>query len=89
MPTAATKPKGQLCYPYGRVGSDEEVLSEILNAMHYHSGVPQDRVQVEVRGGHVVLSGVVNQEFERSLAEQIASTAPGVVDVVNQITLSS
>jgi osmotically-inducible protein OsmY len=44
---------------------------------------------VEVRNGHAVLSGAVGEEFERSLAEQAAATAPGVVEVTNQITLAS
>jgi osmotically-inducible protein OsmY len=89
MATSAHKDQGHLAYPYGRVSSDEEVLSQILNAFHHHSGVPQECLRVEVSGGHVVLSGMVSQEFERALAEQIAVAAPGVEDVTNQISLES
>ena len=89
MASVAHKDTGQLAYPYGQVSSDEEILSEILNALHHNTGIPQERVRVEVRGGHAVLSGVVCQDFERTLAEQTAMTAPGVVDVTNQITLES
>jgi osmotically-inducible protein OsmY len=83
------KEEGHLAYPYGKVSSDEEILSEILNALHHNTGVPQDQVRVEVRNGHAVLTGVVAEEFERALAQRIAETAQGVTEVTNQITLSS
>ena len=89
MPTAATKPGGRLCYPYGKTSSDEEILSEVLNALHHNTGVPQDRVRAEVRRGRAVLSGVVDQDYERALAEQVAATAPGELEVVNEIRLAS
>jgi osmotically-inducible protein OsmY len=89
MVRAAPKTSGKLAYPYGRVSSDEEVLAAVLNALHHSSGVPQERLRVSVRRGHAVLSGVVQQEFERSLAEQAAKSAPGVVEITNEITLES
>ena len=89
MPMAMTREQGQLCYPYGSASSDEEVLSAVLNALHHHSGIPQERVRVEVRKGHAVLGGTVEQEFERTLAEQVASTVPGVIEVTNQIAIES
>ena len=89
MARVASKSSGKLAYPYGRVSNDEEVLAAVLNALHHSSGVPHERLQVEVRAGHAVLSGVVQQEFERSLAEQAAATAPGVMEVTNEITLES
>jgi osmotically-inducible protein OsmY len=89
MVRVAPKASGKLAYPYGSVSSDEEVLAAVLNALHHSSGVPQERLRVEVRQGHAVLSGVVKEAFERSLAEQAAATAPGVVEVSNEITLES
>ena len=89
MATVAHKEQGVLDYPYGRVSSDEEVLSNVLNALHHNSGVPQEGIRVEVRNGHAVLSGVVAQDYERSLAVRTAEMAPGVVEVTNNITLSS
>ena len=89
MATVASKERGVLDYPYGRVSTDEEVLSNVLNALHHNSGVPHENLRVEVRHGHAVLSGVVSQEFERSLAVRTAETAPGVVEVTDNITLSS
>ncbi len=89
MTDVAEKTSGKLAYPYGRVSTDEEVLAAVLNALHHNSGVPQDQLRVEVRHGHVVLSGKVDEEFQRNLAEQAATTAPGVTEVTNEITLAS
>lgn len=89
MGRVAPKTSGKLPYPYGSVNSDEEALAAVLNALHHSSGVPHARLHVEARRGHVVLSGVVKREFERSLAEQAARSAPGVAKVTNQITLES
>ncbi len=83
------KDSGRLPYPYGEASRDEEALASILNALHYHSGVPLDRVRVEVRGGRCVLSGVVKREYERELAEKTATEAGGVTEVTNLISLAS
>lgn len=79
----------QLPYPYGKATRDEEVLAAVLNALHYHSGVPLERVRVEVRSGRCVLSGVVAQDYQRELAERTAATADGVAEVENLISLES
>ncbi len=89
MASVMAKESGQLTYPYGSSSNDEELLAAVLNALHHNSGIPQDHLRVEVRNGRVMLSGVVGQEFERSLAEQAAAATPGVVDVSNEISLAS
>jgi osmotically-inducible protein OsmY len=89
MSAIVDKDSGRLPYPYGDATRDEEVLASILNALHYHSGVPLDRVRVEVRGGRCMLSGVVTREYERSLAESTAASTGGVIEVTNMISLAS
>ena len=76
-------------YPYSPQSADEQLLATVLNALHHNTGVPQDQVRVEVRGGHAVLTGVVDEAFQRDLAEQTVATAPGVVEVTNRITLAN
>jgi osmotically-inducible protein OsmY len=80
---------GQLPYPFGGASNDEQVLTEVLNALHWHTGVPSETVKVDVKGGHVTLSGFVSQDFERDLAERSAQDAPGVVEVTNNIKIES
>jgi len=89
MTHAMSKEDGQLPYPFGGASSDEQILTEVLNALHYHSGVPNDQVRVEVTHGHVVLSGIVAQQLQRDLAERTASEAPGVLQVTNNIKVES
>ena len=89
MGAIAQNNEGQLAYPYGQASTDEEILASVLNALRHNTGVPQERVRVEVRRGKAVLSGEVEQEFERELAERVAATTPGVVEVENEITLAN
>jgi len=89
MTHAMDKDAGQLPYPFGGASTDEQILTEVLNALHFHSGVPNDLVRVEVTRGHVVLSGIVAQQLQRDLAECTASEAPGVLKVTNNIKVES
>jgi osmotically-inducible protein OsmY len=89
MSQTMDKESGQLPYPFGGASTDEQILTEVLNALHWHSGVPNDQVKVEVTHGHVVLSGIVAQQLQRELAERTASEAPGVLQVTNNIKIES
>jgi len=89
MRHAMDKEPGQLPYPFGGASTDEQILTEVLNALHWHSGVPNDQVKVEVKHGHVTLSGIVAQQLQRDLSERIASEAPGVLQVTNMIKIES
>jgi osmotically-inducible protein OsmY len=79
----------QLPYPFGGATTDEKILSEVLNALHWHSGVPNDQVKVEVKRGHVLLTGIGAQQLQRDLAERTAAEAPGVLEVTNMIKVES
>ena len=71
---------------FGEETSDEEVLSAVLNALHHNSGMPHDKVRVEVRRGHA-FERCSRPGVRARLAEQAAATAPGVIEVMNQIIL--
>lgn len=71
------------------MSNDEQALAAVLNALHHSSGVPHERLRVRVRRSCVALMGIVKQEFERSLAEQAAASAAGVVEISNEIKLES
>jgi len=90
MSAVVDKEPGRLPYPYEDAATrDEQALTSILNALHYNSGVPLDRVRVEVRSGRCVLSGVVTHEYQRELAERTAAEAGGVREIANFISLES
>jgi osmotically-inducible protein OsmY len=83
----APKDDGRLSYPYDRTSDDEAVLAGVLNALYWQPGVPKDQVNVQVRHGCAVLSGKVANASHSELAENTASTTPGVIEVTNRITV--
>ena len=66
--------------------NDDEILVGVLNALLHNSGVPSDHIRAEVKHGCVILSGIVSEDYESSLAEQAAAGAPGVKQVENNLT---
>ena len=62
---------------------------EVVNALHWSPAIPPHKVMAEVNGGVVTLRGVVNRAYQKTFAEAIARRVPGVVDVRNNIAISS
>jgi osmotically-inducible protein OsmY len=56
-----------------------------LHLATYHEADRRSRVDVEVAGGVVTLTGVVVSEDERAEAERIVRNVVGVADVANRI----
>lgn len=65
--------------------SDADIARAALNALRWHSLVPQDRVRVEVENGHVTLTGELDWPYQVSSAEQCVRPLLGVKDVNNEI----
>jgi osmotically-inducible protein OsmY len=74
--------------PPGSSIMDELTRLEILNALHWDLAVPRDRVNVEVRGGRVTLTGVVYRTYSKGCAERDARAIAHVVDVANEILVA-
>src|ERR1700741_1981301 len=49
---------------------------------------PPNTVYVQTRGGVVYLSGQVATDLQRDTAESVATQVPGVLNVVNSISLT-
>jgi osmotically-inducible protein OsmY len=69
----------------GRRLDDGVVAGRVKTALASHAETNAIDVNVEVRHGVVLLSGFVNTRAERDAAARIASTALGVVKVINGI----
>jgi osmotically-inducible protein OsmY len=67
----------------------DEVRMRVLNALHWDYAVPRHRLEVEVENGWVTMSGQVDLPYQRSCAEFDARNVPGVVGVINRISLAS
>jgi len=65
-----------------------EVKRKIQEALRRSAEVDANRIEVEARGGEVVLKGTVRSWIEREEAERAAWAAPGVTRVEDRIVVS-
>jgi hyperosmotically inducible periplasmic protein len=73
----------------GAFVDDTAITAKVKTAMFRDPTVRGLQVQVETHGGTVQLSGFVDNEQQRALAERIASSVEGVRGVQNQITVKT
>ena len=73
----------------GHVRSDSDIAQAIETAFSWHTLIPSDRIQVKVEQGWVTLTGEVNWDYQRRVAEQTVRPITGVRDVTNSITLKT
>jgi hypothetical protein len=77
--------------PYAGIGprnynrSDETILEEVCERLSQHGQLDASEIEVEIQDGDVILKGSVNDRREKRLAEDIAESVFGVVDVQNQL----
>lgn len=65
-----------------------DVKNRIEDALKRSAEVEADRIEVTVSGGNVTLKGGVTGWRERSAAERAAWSTPGVVSVINNLSVS-
>jgi len=64
-----------------------DIQADIEEAFKRNAVIDSDHVEVEVRGPHVTLRGEVRSWSERDQAYKTAASAPGVVNVVDELTI--
>ncbi|MBF9134895.1 BON domain-containing protein [Plantactinospora sp. S1510] len=69
--------------------STEEIRRDIRRALARTVNVDVERIDIDVDGETVVLTGEVRSWLEREQAERVAWAAPGVVDVEIRLTLAT
>jgi osmotically-inducible protein OsmY len=67
--------------------TDAEIARTISLALEWNSSLPSGIVKVMVENGWVTLSGQVDHEFQRTVAENTLRTLMGVVGISNQISI--
>jgi osmotically-inducible protein OsmY len=68
--------------------TDTELAKTVADRLKWNAEVPEDRVEVRVEGGRVILRGDLDWRYERTAAEKLVSPVPEVVHVTNLIRLS-
>jgi len=67
--------------------TDEDLTKAIWHALEWDSLVPTERIDVNVRGGNVTLSGEVEWEYQRSTADLVVRRLAGLRGINNQIQI--
>lgn len=75
--------------PKGYRRSDEKIYDEVCEVLTTHYEVDATDIEVEVKDGIVTLDGSVDSRRTKRLAEDIVGEINGVVDVRNNLILTS
>ncbi len=67
--------------------TDNDTAAAVENALHSDKGIYTEHIKVRVVNGVVHLSGYVWSDFDQYQAKQVASTVPGVTQVVDEMEL--
>jgi osmotically-inducible protein OsmY len=73
--------------PGAMARSDADIAHAAVNALRWHTQVPEERVQVKVANGWLTLEGEVDQYYQKEAAEHAVQYLTGVKGVSNVITL--
>ncbi len=74
-------------YPSSLVKSDTEIAKAALDALKWHSSVPNDAVKIKVEDGWVYLSGELKWGYQKNSAKNAIKDLTGVRGVSNSIVI--
>lgn len=67
--------------------TDAEIAEAVINALKWHTAIPDDRIKIKVEDGLVKLEGEVEWDFQRTSAKNAIQYLAGVRSVINLITV--
>jgi len=73
--------------PDGHERTDEDIAAACASALKHHSLIPSGRIKPTISHGRITLDGEVEWQYQRLAAEQAVLYLPGVISVLNAITL--
>lgn len=68
--------------------SDSDIKKTVMKVITWNSCIDENKIQVDVKNGRVTLSGEVQYEYQKTKANILTADIMGVVDVVNELTVS-
>jgi osmotically-inducible protein OsmY len=69
--------------------NDTDIAAAAVNALKWHTSIPDDKVKVTVRNGWITLEGQVEWQYQRDAARDAVRFLSGVKGVTNSITLAA
>jgi osmotically-inducible protein OsmY len=67
--------------------SDTEIAEAVVNALKWHTMIPEDKITVSVEDGNVKLEGEVEWEYQRNQAKTAIENLMGVRFVTNLVAV--
>lgn len=78
-----------VCYPAEIKTSDEEIAKRVLSVLKWHAMIPDEHVRVTAQKGWVNLSGELDWQYQKKIAEDEVRKLMGVIGVTNSIVVKS
>jgi osmotically-inducible protein OsmY len=69
--------------------NDSDLAAAVLNALKWHSAVPDKNIHIKVEDGWITLEGTVEWGFQKEAAENAIENLNGVKGVINAIAIDS
>lgn len=69
--------------------SDSEIAQVVLDALHWHSAAPFERISILVEDGVVAIEGTVDWDYQRKHVSKVAENIIGVKGVINNLKIVS
>jgi osmotically-inducible protein OsmY len=69
------------------ITADDEVAKRIVNTLTWNSSVPEEKVHVTVKQGHVTLEGEVEWRYQAEAAERAICRMTGVTGISNKLNV--
>ena len=66
---------------------DSKIAENVVQALEWHTSIPEDRIRVKVDNGFVYLEGEVDWIYQKTAAATAISTLSGIRGVENKITV--
>lgn len=67
--------------------TDTAIAKAVLNALNWHSSVPDNNIMIKVEKGWVYLSGEVQWEYQKNSAKNAIKDLLGVKGVINNVSI--
>lgn len=74
--------------PFGNKKDDADLAKAAVNALHWDSMVPDERIKVKAENGWLTAEGKVDWQFQRSAVRNVLSNLTGVKGITNLVAVN-